>query len=133
MMNTGHSLRVIEREGEPWFIAKDVCDVLGMSDVTMALKPLDADERAKFNLGQRGLGAVNHVSESGLYALVLRSRKPQAKAFRKWVTSMVLPAIRKDGVYVKDEERVAAGEVFGVVYLSSLSGTSASSVGHTSV
>ena len=69
------NLRAIEIDGEPWFIAKDVCDVLTLSDVTMALQRLDADERAKFNLGQRGLANVNIVSESGLYALILKSHK----------------------------------------------------------
>ncbi|MHC0508761.1 BRO-N domain-containing protein [Achromobacter aegrifaciens] len=100
----GISLRVVEIGGEPWFVAKDVCDALGLSDVTMSLHRLDSDERAKLNLGQRGLGAVNGVSESGLYSLVLRSRKPEAHAFRKWVTSVVLPAIRRDGAYIKGEE-----------------------------
>lgn len=100
----GISLRVIELDGEPWFVAKDVCDALGLSDVTMSLHRLDSDERAKLNLGQRGLGAVNGVSESGLYSLVLRSRKPEAHAFRKWVTSVILPAIRRDGAYIKGEE-----------------------------
>ena len=76
----------------------------------MALKPLDPDERAKFNLGQRGLGAVNIVSESGLYALIMVSHKPEAKAFRKWVTSEVLPSIRRNGVYMTKEIAVMATE-----------------------
>lgn len=67
----------------------------------MALQPLDSDEWAKLNLGQRGLAAVNGVSESGLYSLVMNSRKPAARAFRKWVTSVVLAAIRRDGAYIK--------------------------------
>jgi anti-repressor protein len=70
----------------------------------MSLKPLDADERGTSivcTLG--GLQQVSTVSESGLYALIMRSRKPEAKTFRKWVTSVVLPAIRKDGAYVMGE------------------------------
>jgi len=96
----GLDLRVIEKDGEPWFVAKDVCDALGMGNVSSALADLDPSERAKFNLGQRGLGAVNVVSESGLYSLVMKSRKPVAKAYRKWVTSEVLPSIRKNGGYM---------------------------------
>ncbi|KAF1049356.1 BRO-N domain-containing protein [Xylophilus sp.] len=106
----GHSLRIIERDGEPWFVARDVCRAIQHSNVSVAVQTLDADEEAKFNLGPTG-PQVNIVSESGLYALVLRSRKPEAKTFRKWVTSVVLPAIRKDGAYVQGEEKVATGEM----------------------
>lgn len=96
----GLSLRTVMREGAPWFAAKDVCDALSLSDVTMSMARLDGDERTKLNLGKRGQGSVNAVNESGLYSLVLRSNKPEARAFKKWVTSVVLPAIRKDGAYV---------------------------------
>lgn len=106
----GHQLRTVKVDGEPWFVAKDVCDVLGLSDVSMSVQPLDDDEKSKLNLGLRGKPPVV-ISESGLYALIMRSRKPQARAFRKWVTSVVLPAIRKDGSYVMGEEKVATGEM----------------------
>lgn len=69
-------------------------------DVTMTLAKLDDDERTKLNLGQRGHGAVNAVNESGLYSIIMRSRKPEARAFKKWVTSEVLPTIRKTGGYM---------------------------------
>lgn len=96
------NLRVVEIEGEPWFVAKDVCDALGL-DVSDSRKTLDDDERVLLNAGQYpGLpnrGAVA-VSESGFYSLVLKSRRPEARVFRKWVTSVVLPAIRRDGAYV---------------------------------
>lgn len=65
-----------------------------------ATRGLDPTERAKLNLGLRGQGAANIISESGLYLLVLKSRKPEAKAFQKWVTAEVLPSIRKTGEYV---------------------------------
>lgn len=84
---------MIEIEGEPWFVAVDVCRVLNITNATVALKPLSEDERAKLNLGQRGLGAVNVVSESGLYKIIMRSDKPEAKAFQDWVTREVLLVI----------------------------------------
>ena len=93
-------VRVLEIENEPWFVAKDVCDILELSDPSVALKNLDEDERTKLNLGRQG--NTNLINESGLYALVVRSRKPEAKKFRKWITSEVLPSIRKHGVYMTD-------------------------------
>lgn len=102
----GLDLRVIEKDGEPWFVAKDVCEVLGMDTAKTGTGPfvagLDADERASIGNGNGyGLhGQTVLVSESGLYSLVLKSRKPEAKAFRKWVTSEVLPSIRKNGGYM---------------------------------
>lgn len=91
-------VRVVQRDGQPWFVAADVCEVLALSNPTVALDLLEGDERAKEYLGRQGEG--NIVSESGLYALIFKSRKPQAKLFRKWVTSEVLPAIRKTGSFV---------------------------------
>ena len=93
-------VRVLEIENEPWFVAKDVCDILELSNPSVALKNLDEDERTKLNLGRQG--NTNLINESGLYALVVRSRKPEAKKFRKWITSEVLPSIRKHGVYMTD-------------------------------
>lgn len=92
-------IRTIVIDGNPWFVAKDVCDILGISNPTDALnKGLEDFERARFNLGRQG--EANIISESGFYTLVLRSRKPIAKPFRIWVTSEVLPSIRKTGGYV---------------------------------
>jgi prophage antirepressor-like protein len=93
-----HAIRAVSKDGEAWFVAEDVCSVLGLTNPSMALKALDDDERSKFNLGRQG--EANIINESGLYALILRSRKPEAKRFRKWVTSEVLPAIRKTGAYI---------------------------------
>lgn len=90
-------IRTLVLNGEPWFVAVDVCNILGISNPTMAMAGLEEFERSKFNLGRQG--ETNIISESGFYTLVLRSRKPVAKPFRIWVTSEVLPAIRKTGSY----------------------------------
>ena len=92
------TIRTVILNGEPWFVAKDVCDILGTTNPTMAMEGLEDFERAKFNLGRQG--EANIISESGFYTLVLRSRKTIAKPFRIWVTSEVLPSIRKTGKYV---------------------------------
>ena len=85
-------VRIVEQDGAPWWVAKDVCDVLDLTNPSAALESLEDDERAKFNLGRQG--EANIVSEAGLYSLILRSRKPEAKRFKRWVTHEVLPAIR---------------------------------------
>lgn len=95
-------LRTLTDENEePWFVAKDVCDILGHSNVSMALDRLDDDERSKFNLGRQG--ETNIINEAGLYTLVLGSRKPAAHEFKRWVTHEVLPAIRKHGAYMTQQ------------------------------
>lgn len=103
----GSSLRTLTDEaGKPWFVAKDVCDILGMSNPSMAVTALDKDEVAQIDpkdyLGSenRSNQAVNIVSEPGLYKLIMRSRKPEAKEFQRWVTHEVLPQIRKTGGYI---------------------------------
>lgn len=90
-------VRTVMKGGEPWFVAADVCRVLDHSNVSMAIERLDEDERAKLNLGRQG--DTNVVNEFGLYALVMGSRKPEARAFKRWITHEVLPSIRKYGVY----------------------------------
>lgn len=90
-------VRIILQNNEPWFVAKDVCDCLEIKNTTDALKRLDDDERARFNLGRQG--ETNIVNEYGLYSLVLSSRKPEAKEFKRWITHEVLPALRKTGSY----------------------------------
>ena len=100
------AVRVLADErGEPWMVAKDVCDVLGLSDVSMSLKKLDDDEKLIqkiFVSGQyRNIWLIN---ESGFFSLVLRSNKPQAKKIKKWVTGEILPAIRKHGGYLTPEK-----------------------------
>lgn len=96
---------MIQIDDQPWFIAADVCRTLGLTNPTVAIHSLDGDEWAKKNLGLRGLGAVIVVSEPGLYKLTGRSSKPEAKAFDRWVRHDVLPAIRKEGLYVTGEEK----------------------------
>lgn len=99
----GAALRTLTDEnGEPWFVAKDVCDVLELSNVGQALARLDDDEKSSITLNDGTPGNPNKaiVSESGLYALVLASRKPEAHEFKRWVTHEVLPQIRKTGGYI---------------------------------
>lgn len=93
-------IRTMTIEGEPWFVAADVCRALDLSNPTIATNRLDEDERAKFNLGRQGDGTI--INESGLYSLVLGSRKPEAKAFKRWITHDIIPTIRKTGGYVND-------------------------------
>lgn len=92
-----NEVRTVMRNGEPWFCLTDVCKVLGLSNPTAVVDRLDKDERSKFNLGRQG--EAWFISESGLYSVILRSDKPEAKPFRKWVTGTVLPSIRKTGAY----------------------------------
>lgn len=91
------NVRILLQGDNPWFVAKDVCDCLEIKNTTDALKRLDDDERARFNLGRQG--ETNIVNEYGLYSLVLSSRKPEAKEFKRWITHEVLPALRKTGSY----------------------------------
>ncbi len=95
-----NDVRILMIDDEPWLVLADVCRVLELSNPTIVAGRLDADERAKFNLGRQGETTI--ISESGFYSVVLRSDKPQAKPFRKWVTSVVLPSIRKNGFYAGD-------------------------------
>ena len=94
-------LRVIKaNDGEPWFVAKDVCDALGI-DTNHVREALDEDEVNTLRITE-GKGNPNKtiITEAGLYSLILRSRKPEAKAFKRWVTHDVLPSIRKEGGYI---------------------------------
>jgi prophage antirepressor-like protein len=101
-------IRVLDRNGEPWFVAQDVLYALGYPQTShgKALAKLDPDERFMSQV-HKGVRSMTLVSESGLYSLILNSKKPDAKTFKKWVTWVVLPAIRKDGAYVMGEEKVA--------------------------
>ena len=96
----GFRVRVVMRDGEPWFVAKDVCECLDLANSRDAVSRLDDDEKGVGKADTLG-GSQDMVliSESGLYTLVMRSNKPDAKVFRKWVTSEVLPSIRKTGGY----------------------------------
>lgn len=99
------SVRTVLRDGEPWFVAADVCRALELGQVTNAIRRLDADEKALISIKgiSRGNDQVSVVNEPGLYTLVLGSRKPEAKAFKRWITHEVIPAIRKHGGYLTPE------------------------------
>ncbi|MBQ8569337.1 MAG: Bro-N domain-containing protein [Oscillospiraceae bacterium] len=94
----GNDLRTVEINGELWWVLKDVCDVLELSNPTVTANRLDEDEVTKLDLGGQ-IGITNIINESGLYSVILRSDKPQAKPFRRWITHDVIPQIRKTGCY----------------------------------
>lgn len=116
-------VRTVVQGEDVWFVAKDVCDVLGINKQRDAYSRLDEDERGSVLVdtlgGQQNMNAIN---ESGLYSLILRSRKPQAKAFKKWVTSEVLPSIRKHGAYMTDQvlEQAVTNPDFAIGLLTKL-------------
>lgn len=126
-------VRVVSRNNDPWFIANDVCKALGYSNTSKAIADhLDDDERYNESL-DRG-GSLLLISESGLYALILRSRKPEARKFAKWVTSEVLPTIRKTGSYQSNTQSQrtalahqlasqATAQVFDTVFRSVMDGS----------
>lgn len=103
----GYKVRTLTFEtGQTWWVLKDVCDVLGLSNPSRVAQRLDGDEVSKFDpnsgLGSRSNEPVNIVNESGLYKIVLRSDKPEAKEFQRWVTHDVLPSIRRHGAYMSE-------------------------------
>lgn len=111
-------IRVVNIDGNPWFVALDVCKTLdynvkpnGDVNTSQALKHLGEDEVITTRISDKRGKPPKLVSESGLYKLILQSRKPEARRFQDWVTREVLPAIRKDGAYIMGEEKVATGEL----------------------
>lgn len=97
---SGEPVRVIDQDGQPWFVAADVCQVLEIQQPTRAVESLEEDEKGVSIVHTPGGPQESIIiSESGLYALIFRSRKEKAKTFRRWVTSEVLPAIRRTGAY----------------------------------
>lgn len=101
----GMSLRTVAADGEPWFIAKDVCDALDIKNTAQAIAEVDPDDKHMQGIGLPGR-APWLVNESGLYSLIFRSQKPEAQKFRRWVTRDVLPAIRSGGMYYRGQEKV---------------------------
>ena len=107
--NGQHQIRTTVIDGEAWLFAKDVCDVLGISNARDAVRELDDDEKMTVantdgHSGQRGgAQSYNIINEAGLYKLTFKSRKPAAKEFTRWVTHEVLPSIRRSGMYLTDE------------------------------
>lgn len=102
----GNDVRTIQKNGEPWWVLKDVCNVLDISQAVRVAERLDEDEVSQTHiadsLGRRQETYI--VNESGLYNVILRSDKPEVKPFRKWVTSEVLPSIRKHGAYMTPQK-----------------------------
>lgn len=92
-------VRIIQSEDrEPWWVASDVCEILGLTNTTEALKGIDDDEKSTLRISEGG-PERNIINEPGLYSLIMRSNKPEAKRFKRWITHEVLPAIRKTGKY----------------------------------
>ena len=102
-------VRTVVLNSEPMFCLADVCKALDIKNATDVAKRLDDDERTRLNLGRQG--ETNFVTESGLYAVILRSDKPNAKKFRKWITGEVLPSIRKNGGYIAGQETLSDEEL----------------------
>ena len=98
-------VRTLNLNGEPWFVAADVCKALELGNPSMTVERLDDDEKGISTIdtlgGKQRMAIIN---EPGLYSLVITSRKPEAKAFKRWITHEVIPAIRKRGVYITDEK-----------------------------
>ena len=102
----GLHLRSITKDGEPWFVCTDVCRALSVINTSRAVSDLDEDEKGFISTSTPGgIQRVLVVNESGLYSMVIRSRKPVAKPFKKWVTATVLPTIRRDGIYIASQEK----------------------------
>lgn len=107
-----NDVRTVELNGEPWFVLKDVCAVLGLGTVSKVADRLDADEKGMNQIHTPGgMQDVTVINESGLYNVILRSDKPEAKPFRKWVTSEVLPSIRKHGGYIAGQDQLTPEEL----------------------
>ena len=100
-----HAMRVVMRDGEPWFVASDVADALGYRDAANAGRILADHQKGTHSMSTPGgEQRVTIINESGLYRLVLRSRKPEAEKFSDWVTGEVLPSIRKTGSYGQPQQ-----------------------------
>lgn len=114
-------IRTVTVNENPMFCLTDVCKALEIQNATDVAKRLDDDEVTRFNLGGKS-GETNFVNESGLYSVILRSDKPNAKKFRKWITAEVLPSIRKHGIYATDNviDNILNNPDFGIQLLTRL-------------
>ena len=109
-------LRTVEIDGEPWFVGKDVAEALGYNNTSKAIITHVADEDKIIKMlpnSQNGktVGKTYIINESGLYSLILSSKLPSAKEFKHWVTSEVLPSIRKNGAYIRNQENMTPAEI----------------------
>lgn len=111
-------VRTLNIENEPWFVAADVCKALDLGNASMTLSRLDDDEKGVSLIDTLG-GVQNMVTanEPGLYTLVLGSRKPEAKAFKRWITHDVIPSIRKNGGYIAGQETLSPEELMAKALL----------------
>ena len=106
----GVSIRTQVIKGNPWFVAKDICEALALGDTSKAVARLNDDEKDTNNvLTPGGMQTMLIVNEAGLYHLILTSRKPEAIEFRRWITHKVLPALRMYGSYIMEEEEALSG------------------------
>lgn len=108
-------IRTLEINNEPYFIAKDICNILEIKNTTQAIQRLDEDERTMLNIGRQG--ETNIVNEYGLYNLILASRKKEAKEFKRWITHEVIPSIRKHGGYIAGQEQMTDEELMAKAFL----------------
>lgn len=101
-------VRTLTKDGEIWFVAKDVCDALGIGNSRKAVSSLDDDEKNTVTIsdGTSGNPNMTVINEPGLYSLVLRSRKPEAKKFKRWITHDVIPSIRQKGFYATNTNQM---------------------------
>ena len=114
-----NEVRTVEMGSEPWFVLKDVCGVLDIADHKVVARRLDEDEVCQTpltdSMGRQQSTTI--INESGLYHVILRSDKPEAAPFRKWVTSEVLPSIRKNGGYIAGQEQLTPEELMAKALL----------------
>lgn len=114
-------IRAVELNGEPWFVAADVCRALDLEDVNRAISRLEEDEGTRIEIphpqSPEKMLTVNAVNEPGLYSLVLGNRKPGAKAFKRWITHEVIPSIRKHGAYMTPDtlDKMITSPEFGEI------------------
>ena len=113
-----NEVRTVEMGGEPWFVLKDVCNILNINNASDVYNRLDDDEKGVAQIDTLGgRQKMSTVNESGLYHVILRSDKPEAAPFRKWVTSEVLPSIRKNGGYIAGQEQLTPEELMAKALL----------------
>lgn len=113
-----NEVRTVKMDGEPWFVLKDVCNILNINNASDVYNRLDDDEKGVAQIDTLGgRQKMSTVNESGLYHVILRSDKPEAAPFRKWVTSEVLPSIRKNGGYIAGQEQLTPQELMAKALL----------------
>lgn len=113
-----NEVRTVEMNGEPWFVLKDVCNILNINNASDVYNRLDDDEKGVAQIDTLGgRQKMSTVNESGLYHVILRSDKPEAAPFRKWVTSEVLPSIRKNGGYIAGQQELSPQELMAKALL----------------